>query len=92
MGPFDVVIHLLSFAAPALALAAILVLAAALLLPRPRQPLPWWVQLGLNATVGIAVLALGLWRFGVDGKMATYSVLVFAVAATQWVGSGAWRR
>lgn len=91
MGPFDFVFHLLSFAAPALALAAILVLAGPVLLPRPRRPLPWWLQLALNSAVGIAVLVLGLWRFGVDGKMATYSALVLAVAATQWVGSGGWR-
>ena len=91
MGPFDVFLHLLSFAAPALALAAFLVVTGPLLLRRPRRPVPWWVQLALNSAVGVAVLALGLWHFGVDGKMSTYAALVFAVAATQWAGSGGWR-
>lgn len=90
MGPVDVLLHLLGFAAPALALAALLVLAGPVLLRRPRR-LAWWVQLALNGAVGIAVLALGLWHFGVDGKMATYAGLVVAVALTQWAGSGAWR-
>ena len=91
MGPIDVLFHLLSFAAPALALAALLVLAGPLLLRRSRPLVAWWVQLLLNSAVGVAVLALGLWQFGVDGKMATYAALVFAVAAAQWAGSGGWR-
>ena len=91
MGPFDVFLHLLSFAAPAFALAAILVLAGPVLLRRPRGLVPWWGQLALNSLVGIAVLALGLWYFGVDGKMATYAALVLATAITQWVGGGGWR-
>lgn len=91
MGPFDVLLHLLGFAAPAFALAALLVLAGPLLLRRARPLVAWWVQLALNCAVGVAVLALGLWHFGVDGKMATYAALVLAVAATQWAGSGGWR-
>lgn len=90
MGPFDVLLHLLGFAAPAFALAALLVLAGPLL-RRARPLVAWWVQLALNCAVGVAVLALGLWHFGVDGKMATYAALVLAVAATQWAGSGGWR-
>lgn len=91
MGPIDVLLHLLGFAAPALAVAALLVLAGPVLLRRPRGLVPWWAQLALNSAAGVAVLALGLWHFGVDGKMATYAVLVLAVAAVQWVGSGGWR-
>lgn len=91
MGPFDVFLHLLGFVAPAFALAAILVLAGPLLVRRPRRPVPWWVQLAINSMVGVAVLALGLWHFGVDGKMATYAALVFAAAVAQWVGGGGWR-
>ncbi len=91
MGPIALSLHLLSFVAPALVLAVLVALGGRLLLPAPRALLPWWAQLGLNAVVGAAVLALGLWHFGVDGKMATYAALVAAVAACQWVGSAAWR-
>lgn len=91
MGPIDLVLHLLGFAAPALALAILLVVGGPMLLRRPRGLVSWWVQLALNGAAGVAVLALGLWHFGVDGKMATYAGVVLAVAATQWIGSGGWR-
>jgi hypothetical protein len=32
-----------------------------------------------------AVLALGLWYYGRDGKMATYSAMVLAAASSQWL-------
>ena len=91
MGPVDLSIHLLSFAAPALAVSLLVSLAGRVLLPRQRALCSSWAQLGLNSAVGLAVLALGLWHFGVDGKMATYAALVTAVAACQWIGSAAWR-
>jgi hypothetical protein len=91
MGPITVSLHLLSFLAPVLAVAVLVALGGRLLLPAPRALVSWWVQLGLNAVVGAAVLGLGLSHFGVDGKMATYAALVLAVAACQWVGSAAWR-
>jgi hypothetical protein len=91
MGPIDVLSHLLSFAAPALVLALVTALAARVLLPRQRSRFSWWAQLALNAVVGVAILALGLWHFGVDGKMATYAALVVGVAAAQWVGGAGWR-
>jgi hypothetical protein len=37
------------------------------------------------------VLLVGLWWWGVDGKMATYAALVGVVASCQWLFSRAWR-
>jgi hypothetical protein len=91
MGPIDLLFHLLSFAAPALFLAFILALGGRLLLRRRPALLPWWAQMALNAVVGLAVLALGLWHFGVDGKIATYAGLAVAMATAQWVGCAGWR-
>jgi hypothetical protein len=91
MGALDLSFHLLSFAAPALTLALLLALAGRVLFPRQRALLGWWWQVALTSTVGVAVLALGLWHFGVDGKMATYTALAVAAAAAQWVGSAGWR-
>jgi len=91
MGPVDLFLHFLSFAAPALAVAAVLAAGGRILLRRQRGLVSWWMQLILNSAVGIAVLALGLWHFGVDGKMATYAALAGAVALTQWAGGGGWR-
>jgi hypothetical protein len=91
MGPIDFFWHLLSFAAPAISVALVVVLGARLLLQRSSDGLGWLAQAGLNAAAGVGVLALGLWWFGVDGKMASYAALAGAVATSQWIGSRAWR-
>jgi uncharacterized membrane protein YecN with MAPEG domain len=91
MGPLDLAIHLLSFLAPALAVAALVALAARIFMPRRAGLFAWWVQFALNSIAGVAVLAAGLWHYGVDGKMATYAALVVGVAACQWVCSRSWQ-
>jgi hypothetical protein len=91
MGPFDLLFHLLGFIAPALAVGCAAVFAGRVLLRRNASWGPWWAQAMLNVGVGVMVLAGGLWRYGVDGKMATYAALVLAVATTQWLCSKAWR-
>ena len=84
MGTFQFLIHLLSFAAPAFFVGAAVAFGARWAGLNPR-PLRWWAQLAINAAVGTAVLAAGLWHFGVDGKMATYAALVVAIASAQWL-------
>jgi hypothetical protein len=83
--------HLLGFMAPALAVALLVTLAARLVLPRKASGLGWWAMAGINFLAGLAVLAAGLWVFGRDGKMATYSALVIAVATCQWLTGRGWR-
>jgi len=90
MGRLDLLLHLLSFAAPAVAVAFLVALAARVLLPRRPASLPWWGQAAINSIVGVGVLGAGLWHFGVDGKMATYAALVLATASCQWVLSRGW--
>ncbi|MDB5871514.1 MAG: hypothetical protein JWQ07_956 [Ramlibacter sp.] len=91
MDPLDILIHLMGFLAPALAVALLVALAARVVTPRQAEPRSWWAQFAINSIVGVLVLAAGLWHFGVDGKMATYAVLVVAVATGQWAFSRAWR-
>lgn len=91
MDPIDASFHVLSFIAPALALAVLLPLGGRVLIPRHQVLISWWGQVALNAVVGVAILTAGLWHFGVDGKMATYAALVLGVALSQWVGSAGWR-
>lgn len=91
MGPLDLSLHLLSFVAPALALAALVAGAARVITPRHAATRSWWSQAAINSVAGVIVLAAGLWYFGVDGKMVTYAALVLAVATAQWIGSRAWR-
>jgi hypothetical protein len=90
MAPFDLFFHLIGFAAPAVVVGILAALAGRLILP--KAPLrAWWKQSAINAGVGVAVLAGGLWYWGVDGKMATYAALVLGIATTQWAGARGWR-
>ena len=91
MSPIAFFLHLLSFLAPALAVAAFVALAARIVLPPAARPKSWWLAFVLNFAAGAVVLAAGLWYFGHDGKMATYAALVLAVASMQWAAGRAWR-
>lgn len=91
VGPLAVLLHLLSFVAPALAVGGLVALAARLVAPRSARPGRWWAPFVLDSAVGVAVLVAGLWFFGRDGKMATYAALVVAVATTEWLRRRAWR-
>lgn len=89
MSLLDFLPHLLGFLAPALFVALGVAFAARLLGGTPALPL--WAQFVINFLVGAAVLAAGLWHFGVDGKMATYAALVAAIASAQWAASRGWK-
>ena len=90
MNPLAFLLHLLSFAAPALVVAVLVALGARLVLTGASRP-GWWISVLANSFTGVVVLAAGLWWFGRDGKMATYAVLVVAVATAQWLVGRAWR-
>jgi hypothetical protein len=90
MGLLQLFLHLLSFFAPALAVAVAVAFGARWIGAAP-QPLRWWVQVGVNFTAGALALGAGLWAFGVDGKMASYAALVGAIATSQWVCGRAWK-
>lgn len=92
MSLLDILLHLLNFAAPALALAVLLPLLSRPFTKRQVLLLPWWGQMLLNLVVGVAALLAALWWLGRDGKMAGYAALVLAVATSQWVLVRGWRR
>ncbi|MCM2252628.1 MAG: hypothetical protein NDJ19_09755 [Ramlibacter sp.] len=91
MGFWDLLLHLLGFTAPAIAVGVLIALAGALVVPRRSAARSWRAQALINSVVGVLALAAGLWLFGVDGKMASYAALVVAVASGQWASSRAWR-
>jgi hypothetical protein len=92
MGPLDLALHLLSFFAPAVAVAALVAGASRVFMSRGSETMSWWSQAAINIVVGGLVLAAGLWVFGVDGKMLTYAALVLAIASSQWLSSRAWKK
>ena len=91
MTPLDGFIHLLSFMAPAFAVALLVAFVGGLLLPGQPQSRSWWLQAAINSGAGLLALGAGLWYFGVDGKMASYAALVLVVASCQWFCARAWR-
>ncbi len=87
----DILFHLLNFIAPAFALAVLVPLLARPFF-RKRTLLPWWGQVLVNFAVGVVVLLASLWWLGRDGKMTGYTLLVVAVASSQWLLARGWRR
>jgi hypothetical protein len=86
----DFLPHLLGFVAPAL-FVSLGVVFGARLVTGARPAMPLWAQFAIDFTVGVAVLAAGLWHFGVDGKMATYAALAAAIACAQWLAGRGWK-
>lgn len=91
MSVLDFASHLLGFIAPALAVALVVASGARLFLRRLPQRPSWGASLALDFVAGLAVLGVGLWLFGHDGKMATYTLLVLVVATCEWFGARGWR-
>jgi hypothetical protein len=91
MGLFDLINHLLNFAAPAVWLALSVTLAAHFFMKKvPAEP-TLLAQAAINFVVCLAVLGLGLWFFGRDAKMATYVAMVLLSATSQWFLKRGWR-
>jgi len=82
--------HLVNFCLPALWMAGAAVLCGGLVLPAGKAR--WPRRLACDFAVGLAVLVAGLLLFGSDGKMATWAALVVAVAVSECLLRGAWRR
>ena len=91
MGPIDLLNHVLNFVAPALWPAIVVTLLARLFIR--KQPLApvLYAQAAINFVVSAVVLLLGLWFFGRDGKMATYTTMALLCATSQWVMLRGWR-
>lgn len=84
VGPFDALWHLVNFVAPALGVAALASALAKLLWRAALRSTPWWRLFYRAALGGAAALLLGLLLWQRDGRMATYALLVLAVALSLW--------
>lgn len=92
MSPFDIIVHVLNFSAPALALALLLRASEALFAWRRPLVANAWVRMLVIAGVGIASLLLSLVVTGHDGKVVGYAGLVVSAATAQWLLLGGWRK
>ena len=92
MPPINSLWHLLNFCAPAAALALLLVLSRWVFARKAPALLPWYGQLALHFLVGCVALFVALVWQGRDGSLAGYALLVLALATSQWLVLGSWRR
>ena len=83
MGPLDLLNHLLNFLVPAVAVGLVLAVATPIFDRKRLVIRAIAAQTAINSIAGVAALALGLWFFGRDGKMASYGAMVVAVASCQ---------
>ncbi len=97
MTVLSTLIHILNFVLPALFVGGLLAVVAPMALQikvkRTRQQVmrQWFV----NSLAGVAALTLGLWFYGVDGKMMSYAALVLTCGLAQFmqlVPLRAWRK
>ena len=85
MGLLDLITHLLNFVAPAVAVGCLLALMAGLFSKKRPGAAARIAQAAINSVAGMVALALALWFFGRDGKMAAYAALVVVCGTSQWL-------
>ena len=90
MGPINSFNHLLNFVLPALAMALCMAGPVRGFMRPKHQQGGFWATLAVHFTLGVLVLALGLWFFERDGKMVTYALLVTCCASAQWLMDRRW--
>lgn len=91
MSPLAAINHLLNFAAPAMAVAVLLVTCGHCFIRKMAKAHGWITSIAINFVVGCTALTAGLMLLGRDGRMATYAGLVLACASSQWLLLRAWR-
>lgn len=84
MGPLDALWHLLNFFGPAVGVGLITAVLARLAWWRELRAVPFGRLAGAAVAAGSVALLAGLLLFGRDGRMATYGLLVAAVAVVLW--------
>ena len=84
MGAWDFIVHLLNFAAPALAVASLVTLLAQILIRKKAFPNVWYKEFAINFVVCLVSLLAGLWYSGRDGTIAGYTAMVLGCATSQW--------
>ncbi len=83
--------HFLNFLAPAFWLAILVPLLGRLFFKSKSANPRLWMQVAVNFAVNMLVLVIGLWYFGRDGKMASYTGMTLACTTSQWLMLRGWR-
>jgi len=83
-------LHLLGFVLPALAMALFMPWAGRWVMGARARPM--LRRMVVHALIGVLVLLAGLWLHGQDGKMSTYIALVLVAATLEWLMHRGWAR
>jgi hypothetical protein len=70
----------------------VVVLLARVFMPKRSLAPNLYAQIAINIVANSVVLVAGLWFFGRDGKMATYTAMVLVSGSLQWLLCRGWRR
>ncbi len=93
MGPLDALWHLLNLGLPAFGIGVLAAALAKLVFRRELAGVRWQRLAAGSVLAASLVLLAGVVITGRDGRMATYSAMVVAVALTLWwLGFGPGRR
>lgn len=87
MDTITLLIHLLNFLAPALAVALALALMGPFFMHKSPTAPGWIASTAINFAASILPLVLGLWYFGRDGKMASYAGMLVCCTISQALAS-----
>ena len=85
MDGLSLIVHVLNFSAPAVAVSAWITLISPLIWRHSSTWQAWTSRFVLNSLAGLAMLVLGLVWSGQDGKMISYVAMVLACASSQWL-------
>jgi hypothetical protein len=85
MDVLSLIVHVLNFSAPAVAVAAWITLISPLIWRSSSPWKAWKSRFVLNSLAGVLMLLLGFIWFGRDGKMISYAAMVLACATSQWL-------
>ena len=88
MAPLDLLNHLFNFVAPAVVVGSLLAIFTHFFTKKVPEAPVLYAQAAINSIAGVLALAVGLWFFGRDGKLASYAAMVLAIASSQWLLGG----
>lgn len=90
MSIWHLLLHLVNFVLPALAMALFMPWAGRWVMGAGGWPLGR--RMRVHALCGVLVLLVGLVVHGHDGKMSTYIALVLVAATVEWLMHRGWQR
>ena len=91
MGLTDFLNHVLNFVAPAAWMAVLVAMGARIFMKKRPVAFSLYAQAAINFVVSLGALALGLWFFGHDGKMLTYTGMALLCATSEWFMQRGWQ-